>query len=53
MCHYIVSQSRSGVVVIRIPCGPGATAVTGAGNTVSDAGSDKVARFIVSGTLTI
>jgi hypothetical protein len=47
------ANGGSGVVVIRIPCGPGDTAVTPGTNTVSDDGSDKVARFTVTGTLTI
>jgi hypothetical protein len=47
------NNGGSGVVIIRVPCAPAGIAVTGSGNQISDDGSAKVARFIVSGTLTI
>ena len=43
----------SGLALIRIDPGPAAMAVTGTGNTVSTDGSVKVAKFVVSGTLTL
>jgi hypothetical protein len=48
------ANGGSGVVVIRIPCAPASAAVTGTGNTLTPGPSDSsIARFIVSGTLTI
>jgi hypothetical protein len=47
------ANGGSGVVVIRIACAPGDVAVTPGTNTVTPSGSDAIARFTVTGTLTV
>ena len=45
----------SGIVILRIPtaCAPGSLAVAPGTNTLTTDGSDKVATFTVTGTLTV
>ena len=47
------ANGGSGVVIIRIPCGPASTSVAPGTNQVSNDGSAKIARFTVTGTLTL